>query len=99
MRFVNGEIDKNRFGFEPGHQIIDIENNNPKSLEDLVSGTALEKRTGQKPYEVTDPKIWDELAHQLSYGLYNTILHWSPDAVVLGGPMMVGEPSMEYRGC
>lgn len=92
-RYVDGKIDKNRFGFEPGHQIIDIENN--KSLEDLVSGTALEKRMGKKPYEVTDSEIWDELARYLSYGLYNTILHWSPDVVVLGGPMVVGKPSID----
>lgn len=94
-KYENGVIDENRFGFEPGHQIIDFKNN--KSLEDLVSGTALEKRTGKKPYEVTDPKIWDELAHTFAYGLYNTILHWSPDVVVLGGPMIVGNPAISVE--
>lgn len=92
-RFVDGLIDKSKFGFEPGKQIIDIEND--LVLEDSISGNALEKRTGKKAYEVTDPKIWDELARTLAYGLYNTILHWSPDVVILGGPMIVGEPAID----
>ena len=96
-RFINGQIDKNKFGFEPGHQIINIEEDSPIVLEDYISGMALEKRTGKKAYEVTDPKIWDELARWLAYGLYNTILHWSPDVVVLGGPMIVGEPSIDIE--
>jgi|TARA_Y100000310_G_scaffold325052_1_gene387904 predicted NBD/HSP70 family sugar kinase len=94
-RFINGKIDKNRFGFEPGHQIIDIENN--KSLEDFVSGAALEKRMDKKPYEVTDSKVWNGLAHTLAYGLNNTILHWSPDVVILGGPMIVGDPAISVE--
>ncbi|MBL7045255.1 MAG: ROK family protein [Parcubacteria group bacterium] len=94
-RYHNGVLDENRFGFEPGHQVIDFKNN--ISLEDLVSGTALEKREGKKAYEVTDPAIWDELAKTLAYGLYNTILHWSPDVVVLGGSMIVGDPAIEVE--
>lgn len=95
VRFINNKIDKNRFGFEPGHQIIDFENK--RSLEALVSGTALEKRMGKKPYEVMEPEIWSELARTLAYGLYNTILHWSPDVVVLGGSMVVGEPAIDIE--
>ncbi|MBT3282959.1 ROK family protein [bacterium] len=97
-RFVDGKIDKSTFGFEPGHQIVDIEEDgDPVSLEDLVSGTALEERTGKKAYEVTDPAIWDELAKTFAYGLYNIILQWSPSIVVLGGPMIVGDPSMDVE--
>ena len=94
-KYENGVIDENRFGFEPGHQIIDVENN--KSLEDLVSGTALEEREGKRAKDVTDPAVWDELAHTLAYGVYNTILHWSPDTVVLGGSMIVGDPAIDVK--
>jgi len=31
--------------------------------------------------------VWEELAQLFAYGLHNTILHWSPDRVVLGGSM------------
>lgn len=94
-KYENGVIDENKFGFEPGHQIIDLRNN--KSLEDLISGTAFEEMEGKKAYESTDFAIWDQLAQYLAYGLYNTILHWSPDIVVLGGPMIVGEPSINIE--
>ena len=63
------------------------------TLENLVSGTALEERTGQKPYDIPqEDAVWDELAMYLAYGLRNTILYWSPDTIVLGGSMIVGDP-------
>jgi glucokinase len=97
-RFVDGKIDRSKFGFEPGHQIINIIDGNTSDglghLEEFISGSALRKQFNKEPYEVTDKEVWDKLAHYLAYGLYNTILHWSPDVVVLGGPMMVGDPSI-----
>lgn len=92
-RIVGGEIDDNYSGFEPGHQIIDPDNTLCRvcengELESLVSGTAIEKRFGKKPYEILDSAIWDETAKFLALGLHNTIVHWSPDVVVLGGSMM-----------
>lgn len=97
-RFVNGQIDKNRFGFEPGHQIFNIKDENTLiSLQDIVSGEALEKRAGKRAYEVNDESEWDKIALYLAYGLYNTILHWSPDIVVLGGSMINGKPSISIE--
>ena len=99
-RIVDGRIDKNAMGFEPGHQIIDPAGalcpicNKPGHLEGYVSGTALEKRYKTKPHEITDPKVWDEIAKWLAYGLNNVIVHWSPDIVVLGGSMIVRDPGI-----
>lgn len=92
-RIVGGKIDENSSGFEPGHQIIDPANAlchtcENGELESYVSGTAVEKRFGKKPYEILDSAIWDETAKFLALGLHNTIVHWSPDIVVLGGSMM-----------
>lgn len=92
-RIVDGSIDESAQGFEPGHQIIDPDNTlcptcDGNDLEAYVSGVAIEKRFGKKPYEIHDDAIWDELAKFLAYGLNNTIVHWSPDIVVLGGSMM-----------
>lgn len=99
VRIVNGTIDENALGFEPGHQIIDPDNTlcptcEGNDLEAYVSGTAIEKRLGKKPYEIHDDAVWDELAKYLAYGLANTTVHWSPDVIVLGGSMMkeVGIP-------
>lgn len=97
-RYVNGVLDVTSVGFEPGHQILDIDSSlfgpdTLHTLENLVSGSALEKRRGCKAYEIgQDDPVWDELAGYLAVGLRNAILFWSPDTIVLGGSMVVGDP-------
>ena len=96
VRIVNGKIDVSAMGFEPGHQIFDASGGFHKTgagglgldLEGYISGTAITERYDKKPYEITDKKFWNEMARLLAYGLNNTIVHWSPDVVVLGGSMM-----------
>lgn len=93
-----GKIDDYRMGFEPGHQVLDIDHtilgeDIEPTLENLVSGTAVEERMGSKPYEIPQSDaIWDQLAFYLAHGLRNTIIYWSPDIVVLGGSMIIGNP-------
>lgn len=98
-RIVHGLIDESSQGFEPGNQIIDADNAlcpecEANTLESYISGTAVEKRFGKKAYEIHDDAVWDKLAKFLAYGLHNTIVHWSPDVVVIGGSMVkdVGIP-------
>ncbi|PIT92262.1 MAG: hypothetical protein COU08_03045 [Candidatus Harrisonbacteria bacterium CG10_big_fil_rev_8_21_14_0_10_42_17] len=102
VRIVDGVIDRNAFGFEIGHQVIAFSAHGTKDgdlpiclncpvpghLEAYVSGTAIAKRYGKKPYDIHDEAIWDTVARHLAYGLNNTIVHWSPHIVVLGGSMM-----------
>ena len=100
VRIDNGEIDNASAGFEPGHQILDIDRtilgeDIEPTLENLVSGTAIEHRFGCKPYEIPQSDVlWDELAEYLAQGLRNTILYWSPDVIVLGGSMVIGDPKI-----
>ena len=102
VRIVNRKIDESTYGFEPGYQVIDVDGsiapeflsresrygNKVAYLQRLVSGKDIENRFGKKPYEIKDKKVWDEVARLFAYGLNNTIAHWSPDVVVLGGGMM-----------
>lgn len=96
VRIVSKEIDVSAMGFEPGHQIIDAGGalsersvgGRGSDFEGLVSGSAITARYGKKPYEITDEAFWDEMARLASYGLANTLLHWSPDVLVIGGSMM-----------
>ncbi len=98
VRIDHGEIDAFATGFEPGHQILDIDHtvlgtDKEATLENLVSGSALEERSGIKPYEIPQSDaVWNQLAEYLGYGLRNTALYWSPDVIVLGGSMIVGDP-------
>ncbi len=100
VRISNGQIDAASSGFEPGHQVLDIDRtilgeDIVPTLENLVSGTAVEKRLGIKPYDIPQSDvIWDELAFYLAQGLRNTILYWSPEAIILGGSMIIGDPKI-----
>ena len=100
VRIHDGVIDASSAGFEPGHQVLDIDRtilgeDIVPTLENLVSGAALEARLGIKPYDIPqEDVIWDELAGYLAQGLRNTVLYWSPEAIVLGGSMMIGDPKI-----
>ena len=87
VRIVKQKIDPSAYGFEIGGQYL-VTDGNKKTLEGLVSGRSIEERYGIHPRSIEkDSPVWDELAEYLAIGLHNTILHWSPDRVVLGGSM------------
>ena len=101
VRIVNGRIDTNIFGFEPGHQIIDADGSicpdcgygedgidGPGSLEALIAGSSLSKRYKVPAHEINNDEIWEAVNKHLAVGLHNTIVHWSPDVVVIGGGLV-----------
>lgn len=92
VKIVNGKIDQSAEGFEPGHQIIGYHDDVAVELEQLVSGTALEKHFKKKPEEIKDERIWSQVAKNLAVGLNNIVLTWSPDIIVLGGSLMESIP-------
>ncbi|MCA9357198.1 ROK family protein [Candidatus Nomurabacteria bacterium] len=101
VKIEDGEIDHSSIGFEPGHQILDIDRTvlgeeiSP-TLENLVSGAAVGERFGVNAYDIPQSDVvWDELADYLAQGLRNTILYWSPDVIVLGGAMIIGDPAIQ----
>ncbi len=101
VKIEHGAIDEATAGFEPGHQVLDIdrtilgEDISP-TLENLVSGAGLEARLGMKPKEIPqEDTVWEELAGYLAQGLRNTILYWSPEVIVLGGSMIIGDPKIQ----
>ncbi len=89
-RIVEGKIQSNSFNFEPGHQIIHPDGlscscGGKGHLEAYVSGSYFPTLYHQKGEEITDPQIWDEISQNLAIGLVNTVVHWTPDIMVLGG--------------
>lgn len=97
VRIVNDHIDVHTNSFEPGHQYIDFSDydigqcscGSYGHLETYVSGTDFLRRFGKRPEEVdSTSEIWDIQARILAFGLANTVVHWTPDMIVLGGSMM-----------
>lgn len=94
-RIVDGAIDASAQGFEPGHHIIDAKTR--MTLEEAVSGSGIERRFGAKPEAIQNPALWEELAEKLAVGIHNAIVFWSPDIVILGGSMILGNPAISLE--
>lgn len=87
VRIVRGTIDPAVFGTALGHQYVSLDTN-AGMWEERISGRAIERKYGMHPKELgKDSPVWEELAPVVAFGLHNSILHWSPDRVVLGGSM------------
>jgi predicted NBD/HSP70 family sugar kinase len=84
VKIESGKIDSKKYSFEPGHQIIDM-HDGYSSLEVLASGSGIKESTGKDPRDIDDATFWDEITRTLAVGLHNTILHWSPEVLVVGG--------------
>lgn len=85
-RVVDGRIDFHRGSFEPGHQLIDLRH--PKlEWESVVSGSAVQRKTGQRPSTIHDRAFWNTLVTPTAFGIVNIALLWSPDVIIIGGSM------------
>lgn len=87
-RIVNGTIDENSVGFEPGRQIIQADAEF-KSLGRYISGAELQRTYGKRPQDITSAQVWENVARYTAYGLYNTIMFWSPHVIVVGGGLIL----------
>ncbi|OGG52574.1 hypothetical protein A3C20_00570 [Candidatus Kaiserbacteria bacterium RIFCSPHIGHO2_02_FULL_55_25] len=94
VRVVDGKIEPSVYGYETGFQYLST-GESPVDLMDLIAGRTVSEKYGMSPKELgKEHPVWEELARYTAFGLHNTILHWSPERVVLGGSMFndVGIP-------
>lgn len=84
VRIVDGSIDKNKFGFEIGHQIV----NDGKEIEYYLAGSYHEKRFGKPSKEIKDPEFWKEVDYYVGILTANTTMYWSPAMIIFGGPVV-----------
>jgi fructokinase len=100
-KIENGIVDLASVGFEPGHQVLDIDrtilgDDIAPTLENLISTVAIKERYGADPKDIPqDDVLWKDLAGYLAQGLRNTILYWSPDAIILGGALIHDTPHLD----
>ena len=92
-RISNRKIDPSAHGFEPGYQIVDIGGKScskckGKHLGAHISGRGIYEHYGRRAENIKDPRIRRDLARWLAYGVNNSVAHWSPHAVILGGSVM-----------
>jgi len=95
VRITDGKIDKSAFGFEPGHQILDIDETvlkgtKPKiqglaDIEDNVTRLYVLNEYSQNNLLFEDSEKRKMYINLMAVMLNNTIVHWSPDVLILGG--------------
>jgi glucokinase len=64
--------------------------------EDFASGKAIKKLFGKSASEITDEKIWREIAHNIAVGLLDQIAIFQPEVVIIGGG--VGAYLEKFKG-
>ncbi len=84
-RVVDGLLEQHAYGFEPGHQVIEL--GSGATLESLVGGASLTQKYGAEPAAIA-PEAYRALTPALAAGVWNAIVHWSPDVIVLGGSLV-----------
>jgi predicted NBD/HSP70 family sugar kinase len=67
-----------------------------KTVEDGASGAGFMAQYGKEPKLVTEKTAWLEAARIAARGVHTAVMFWSPDVIVLGGPMIVGDPSIPF---
>ena len=87
-----GIVEKNRIlpesaSFEPGHQIYDF-NGKSREWEDIAAASALEKFYHvDRATDLRKKNQLVDIANRVNLGLPDIIKSWSPDTIVLGGPL------------
>lgn len=89
---IDGKIFNGIINPEAGHQIINKEGpRHPGApagdLESISSGSALKRLYGKDPVEIEGTPEWSAAMDWLAIGITNSILHFSPEIVVIGGGM------------
>jgi len=89
---VDGKIYHGIYNPEAGHQILHKDGEicrcgQKGDLESLASGISLQKESGKNPAEVEGTEAWDKAMEWIGVGIANSILHFSPEIVVVGGGM------------
>ena len=84
VRIVDGKVDRNKFGFEMGHQIINADG---KELEYYLAGSSHQKRFKMPSKEIKDKEFWEEVNYYTGIMTANTTMYWSPSVIIFGGPV------------
>lgn len=87
-RLVDGVLDTTISRYEMGYQVIEHTGGKPRSIESLIGGASVEKKFGKPPREVKDKAFWATTERYLAAGIYNTMLYWDPQVIVVGGNML-----------
>ncbi|MCE9541309.1 ROK family protein [Candidatus Kaiserbacteria bacterium] len=84
---IDGQLQPSR-GISTGRQYVSMDE--PlRTWEQMISGKSISEQYGKPPRELgKEWDGWETLARIAAFGILNTIVHWTPGMVILGGSMM-----------
>lgn len=83
---TNGHIDPGLRHSEGGRILVEY-NGESREWESFASGGAIYRTYDQYARDITDPKIWSDIAHRISRGFLAVIPLIQPDIIIIGGSM------------
>lgn len=81
---TNGRINQSLRHSEGGRSLVEFDGD-VREWESFASGRAVYKTFGQYARDITDKKIWDQVADRISRGFLAVIPILQPDVVIIGG--------------
>ncbi len=81
---TNGRLNQSLINTEGGHLLLPHDGGFVP-WEKLASGLEITHDFHQRASEITDPKIWEQIAHHLTPGFSANIAIVAPDLVIVGG--------------
>ncbi|MCA9308011.1 MAG: ROK family protein [Patescibacteria group bacterium] len=90
---LNGKLAPSAYGHEPGHHILNATTS--ETFEQLVCGKIRQKAEGGEATSIKDSTFWEEIEKTAATGIYNVMLMWSPNIIVLGGGLTLNVLNIE----
>jgi predicted NBD/HSP70 family sugar kinase len=81
---LDGKIDSDLADNEAGHMVIEENNGQFHTWEDLASGRGLKAAYGKLASDIEDPNIWADFAYKFARGLQPLIATLQPELIILG---------------
>lgn len=83
---TNGHINESLRNSEAGHALVEYDGI-VREWESFASGKAIYKAYGKYARDITDKRVWNQIADRISRGFLAVIPILQPDIVIIGGSM------------
>jgi glucokinase len=83
---TDGHINESLRNSEAGHALVEYDGV-VREWESFASGKAIYKTYGKYAHDITDKRVWNQIADRISRGFLAVIPILQPDVIIIGGSM------------
>lgn len=81
---IRGNLDPALGGSEGGHCLVEYDGR-VRMWEDFAAGSAIKATYGKYARDISDPKVWNQIADKISRGFLALLPALQPDVIIIGG--------------